>query len=339
MYRKPYLQVIGPGGDDMVKAWGSKLIGVKLVDRDGDESDEAIFIFTRKLPYMPIPGEGTPYIVRVGWSADKVAVTGHYTFQRTHIQGNPKQGQQLQLICRAGDFIEHLKRVDSEHFDENTGHKTLGDVFRSLFKATGKPVEVSPQIDKLPIPGGYSLRWNQSPIDFAADLARNNGAIVKPMGDKMIVMKPGSGESVSGQTLGSLTIRFQDDYEFDVELEPRFQYKQVSSSYLDTDKGTLEREDKDSGTKGSRDALPHPAPSKDAAKAVAEAVAQEWGKFSGTGMFTIPGEPAAVALAPVTFEGFGTPIDDQKWLAKTVTHDIIPGVGWTTTIETEANPD
>lgn len=338
-YRRPYLQVIGPGNEDMLGTWGSKLIGVKLVDRDGDESDEAIFIFTRKRPYMQIPGEGTPYIVRVGWSRTDVSITGHYTFQRVHISGHPKRGQQLQLICRAGDFIEHLKKVDSEHFDEKTGHKTLGDVFTSLFKSTGKQVAVAPEIAQRPIPGGYTLRWNQSAIDFASDLARDNGAIVKPMGDKLIVMRPGSGESATGRSLTGITIRFDDEYDFDVELEPRFQYQKVSTSYLDTDKGTLEREDKDTGKKASRDALPHPAPTQDGAKALSAAAAGEWGKFSGQGLFTIPGNPAAVATAPVTCEGFGTPIDETKWLAKTVTHDIVPHVGWTTTIETEVNPE
>ena len=115
---------------------------------------------------MPIPGEGTPYIVRAGWSDRAMGVAGIYTFQRTHIFGEPKQGQQLHLICRAGDLGDYLKRVDSEHFDKENGHNTLGDVFRSLFKSGGKAVEVHPDIDKLPIPGGYALRWNQSASDF-----------------------------------------------------------------------------------------------------------------------------------------------------------------------------
>lgn len=340
MYRTPYLAVTGAGGEDMLKTWGSRLIGVKLIDKDGTESDEAHFIFTRKKPYMPIPGTGAPFTVRVGWSERNAAITGYYTFQRVHIMGHPKQGQQLQFICRAGDFIEHLKAVDSEHFDEKTGHKTLGDLFESLFKSTGKPVVVDPEIAKRPIPGGYALRWNQSAIDFASELALDNGAIVKAMGDKMIVMRPGAGESATGAALPGVTIRFEDtNYEFDVELEPRFEYSKVSSSYLDTDKGTLEREDKDGGGKGARDALPHPSQSKDAAKALAEATAAEWGRFTGQGLFMVPGDPSAVALAKVTCIGFGTPIDETKWLAKSVTHDVVPNVGWTTTIETEVDPE
>lgn len=338
-YRKPYLKVTGPGGEDMLRTWGSKLIGVKLIDRDGYESDEAIFIFTRKRPYPPAPALDTPFQVYAGWSADDTAITGYYTFQRLHLFGDPKAGQRMEYICRAGDFIEHLKRVDSEHFDEKTGHKTLGDVFQSLFKSTGKSIVVAPEIAKQAIPGGYSLRWNQSAIDFATDLADDHGAIVKPMGDRMVVMKRGAGESGGGKPLGQILIQFREDYSYDVELEPRFEFQKISASYLDIDKGTLEREDKSTSYKSSRDALPHPFGSKEAAAAAAASVAQEWGRFTGHGLFWMPGNPAAVANAPVKCEGFGQPIDDVDWMASSVTHDIVPNVGWTTSVETEVKAD
>lgn len=338
-YRRPYLAVIGPNSEDMLKTWGSALIGVKLVDRDEGESDEATFIFTRKPPYMPIPGEGTPYIVRAGWDRTNVAIVGHYTFQRAHIFGHPKQGQQLHLICRAGDLIDILKRVDSEHYDEKNGHRTLGDVFRTLFKATGKEVVVHPDIEKLPIPGGYSLRWNQSAMDYAMQIADENTALVKPTGDKIVVLKRDNGQSGTGATLNTIEVQFDQNYEFDVELEPRFQYQKVSASYLDTDKGTLEREEKSSGQKGASDALPHPFSSKDGAKQASDAMAAEWGRFTAQGLFTKAGDPAAVSSAPVKCSGFGTPIDETKWQAVTVTHDIIPTVGWTTTIEAQAKPE
>lgn len=338
MYRKPFLQVIGPDGSDQVVTWGSKLIGVQLIDRAGYESDEAVFKFTRGLPYMAVPAEGTPYTVRVGWSADDVAVTGYYTFQRVHLLGNPRSGQQMHLVCRAGDFIDVLKRVDSEHFDQTNGHKTLGDVFRSLFKATGKAVAVAPEIDSRPIAGGYMLRWNQSPIDFATDLADDNGALVKPMGDKMVVMKRDAGQSGSGVNLSTILVRFQPNYEFDVELEPRFQYQEIAVPWFDKEQGRLQTETSKGSGSSSRDGLPHPAPSKDGATTLGEAVGQEWGRFTGQGYFLMPGDPTAVAEAPVKCAGFGSPIDDVDWQASGVTHDVIPDQGWTTTIEVETKP-
>lgn len=333
--RTPYLQVTGPNGEDMLKTWGSRLIGVKLIDRDSDVSDEGIFMFTRKPPYVAVPGENAPFTVKVGWSPTNVVITGVYLFQRTHIFGAPKRGQQIHFICRAADLAEYLKRVDSQHFDGENGHKTLGDVFQSLFRGSGKQVMVHPDIAKQALPGGYMMRWNQSAIDFAADLADSFTGSIKVMNDKVLIQKRGSGESVSGDKLPTVTLKFDENFEFDVELEPRFEFQKVSASYLDTDKGTLEREDKTSGQGQNGDALPHPFPSKDAAAAAAASVAQAWQANAGQGLFTSHGLPEAVSGAPVKCQGYGSPIDETEWLADTVTHDINPGVGWVTTVETK----
>ncbi len=48
--------------------------------------------------------------------------------------------------------------------------------------------------------------------------------------------------------------------------------------------------------------------------------------------------PEAVATAPVKCRGFGSPIDETEWIASVVTHDVIPDVGWTTTVEAEVQP-
>lgn len=337
-HRTPYLQVTGPNGEDMLKTWGSRLIGVKLIDRDGDVSDEGIFMFTRKPPYVAVPGENAPFTVKVGWSAANVVITGVYLFQRTHIFGAPKRGQQIHFICRAADLAEYLKRVDSQHFGEDNGHKTLGDVFQSLFRSSGKQVIVHPDIAKQALPGGYMLRWNQSAVDFASELADGFTGTIKVMDDKVLVLKRGSGESATGQKLPTIALKFDENYEFDVELEPRFQFQKVSASYLDTDKGTLERENKTSGQGQNGDALPHPFSSKDAAAAAAASVAQAWQANAGQGLFTSHGLAEAVAGAPVKCQGYGSPIDETDWISSTVTHDIIPDRGWTTTVETEVQP-
>ncbi|KMO16519.1 phage late control D family protein [Methylobacterium platani] len=333
-YRTPHLRVIGPGSDDMLTTWGSKLIGVRLIDRLDGESDEAIFRFTRKKPYMEIPPQGTPYTVQAGWSAQGMALFGRYTFQRVHIFGEPKQGQQLHLICRAADFNDDLKKVDSQHFDKENGHSTLGDMFNSLFKSSGSRVLIHPDIASIPVPDGYALRWRETALDFAMGIAENVGAVVKPMDGKILILKRGSLQSVSGQDLPVIQMQFDENYSFDVEREPKYEYQEVSASYLDTDKGTLEQEKQSSGKQGAADALPHPFSGSDGAKRAAAAAAVELAGATGQGLFTKVGDPAATAGARVACSGFGTPIDETTWEAECVTHEIVPTVGWTTTVET-----
>lgn len=337
-HRTPFLQVTGPNNEDMLKTWGSRLIGVKMIDRSQDVSDEAIFMFTYKQPYMPVPNDGAPFTIRLGWSPQNVVIVGVYTFQRTHLFGAPKRGQQIHFICRSANFIQYLKAVDSQHFGDDNGHKTLGDVFQSIFRSSGQTVEVHPDIGKLDISGGYLLRWNQSAIDFATDLAEENGAHVKVQGDKVLILKDYAKETVSGKPLPTITLKYDENYEYDVELEPRFEFQQVSASYLNTDEGRLESEKKTEGGGKDGDVLPHPFASKQGAERAAAAVAQRWAANRGTGMFISRGLPEAVADAPVKCQGYGPEIDGAEWISTIVTHDVNLEVGWVTTVEATIDP-
>ena len=339
MYRVPYLKVLGPDGSDQIPVWGSRLIGVRIVTRLVDESDECTFMFTNKPPYAAAPAENTPYTVSIGWSAATAALGGTYYLKRIHLLGVPKQGEQIHYICRPLEQSE-IHQVASQHFGPDNGNNTLGDVFTNLFTAAGIGVEVAASIASMPIPGGHVVQWQQSHIDFATDLANNAGGGVKPMDGKVVVVDRNAGQSVSGQALAGFTIPKVSDYQYDVELEPRFQYQSVGATYFDSAAGRLKQvESPDQGSGGAKDALPHPAADQGAAQTQAQAVADEYHRFSGTGLFVIPGEPLAVAGVHPTCSGFPDPIDSTSWIAAEVTHDVVPEQGWTTTVETETNPD
>ncbi len=200
------------------------------------------------------------------------------------------------------------------------------------------PVEVAPSIAGKPLPGGHLLQWQQSNIDFGTEIANSVGAIVKPTGGKILVLDRNGGQSVSGKDLARIEIVKMPSYVYDVEVEPRFQYQSVSASYLDDDAGRLKTESSpDQGSTGAKDALPHPAADQASAAIQAQARADEYKRFSGTGLFMMPGEPNAVAGAPCKCIGYPSPIDSIPWIAAEVTHDVTPGQGWVTTVETEIN--
>ena len=338
-YRTPFLSVIGPDGTDQIKVWGSRLIGVRIVTRHVDESDECTFMFTNKPPYATAPAENTPYTVSIGWSATAASLGGTYYLKRIHLLGQPRSGEQIHYICRP---IEQsgIHEVASQHFSQDNGNKTLGDVFKNLFSAAGMAVEVAASVAGLPIPGGHAIQWQQSHIDFATDLANDVGAVVKPMDGKIIVVDRNAGQSVSGKALAAFTIPKLDGYQYDVELEPRFSYQSASVLYFDYDAGRPGQATSPSdGSSNAKNALPHPAPDQATATTTAKAVADEFKRFAGTGLFVMPGEPNAVAGAHPTCSGFPDPIDSTKWIAAEVTHDVIPDQGWTTTVETETDTE
>ena len=340
VFRVPLLEVSGPSGTNLVPIWGVALLNVKVVSYLDFMMDEATLTFSNKPPYKASPPSGTKFNVRMGWSAAGMVDKGTFARQRIHLSGTPEQGERVAYICRAGIFDEGLNKVDTQHFGQDTGDTTLGDVFRKLFKDTGKSIEVAPEIDGKPIPSGYMLRQNQTAADAATELAQNNRAIWKVAGDKIIVLALDAGQSVTGQNLGGIAIDHGSCYEYDVEIEPRFSYSSVSVPWFDPGTGKLKTATSPSlGGGGDPGGLPHPAASEDEAKAQADAYAAELGREEFTGLFVIPGSPTATAGAFVTTTGFPDPIDGAKLQCETLTDEVDPGKGWTTTVEVKQVPN
>ncbi len=338
-YRVPYLAVTGPNDVDQLQAWGSRLVGVRIVTRFVDESDECTFTFTNEPPYATAPAENTPFTVAVGWSKETATLGGTYYMQREHLWGDPKTaGDMVSYICRSG-LMAGLDQADSRHFNAANGNNTLGDVFQNLFSGAGMGVAVAATVAGLPLPGGHLVQWNQSAIDFATDLANDVGAIVKPMGGKILVLDRNAGQSVSGQSLAGWVITKAPGYSYDVELEPRFQYQSVSVPYTDDTTGRLKTEATAASGDGAKQGVPHPAADQASAQTQGKARADEFRRFTGTGTFEMPGEPNAVAGSHPTCSGFPDPIDSTKWIAAEVTHDVEPGQGWITTAELETDPE
>lgn len=332
--RRPVLRVVGPGATNLVDRWGSALLGVTITDQAGYESDECTIRMRRRPPYMAPPPKGTPYTVSIGWSDGGLSKTGLYTFQRAQISGSPEEGQEMHLVCRAGDYIDKLKAVGSAHYDAGNGFGTAGKIFRRLAEDAGLEPVIAAEIDAIEIP--YRLRWQQSPADFATSLGDDLGAMVKPQAGKLLVTPRGGGQSGSGQSLPPVHVYFDPSYGFEVDLEPRASFEEVAAPWFDGAAGRIEEESRQTDQQQSRYALPHPYPTKDEAARAAGAAAQELGRWTGTGRFEMAGNAAAVAEAPVIAHGFGPGIDDVDWTASTVTHEIDPeNAGWVTTVEVE----
>lgn len=333
--RRPILRVFGPSGADLVPRWGGALLGVTVTDHAGHESDECVIKLAFVSPWTAKPPKGARYEVWAGWEDAGVMMLGVYTLQRTRRQGDPDEGESIEVICRAADMTDKAKKADSRHYDEESGHGTAGKLFEAVGEEMGLAVTVDPAIAAIKIP--YRLRWQQSAIDFATELADDVGAMVKPQAGKLVVTKRGGGTSGGGEQLPPITIVYDEAYSYEAEDEPRGEYQTTGAPWFDPETGRSAEESFAGPGAGSKAGVMHPSATKDEAKLQAGATGDAHDRSSATGSFEKMGDPLALAGAPVTCIGFGEGIDDVEWKAKTVTHEFGPGGdGWVTTIETEA---
>lgn len=325
--RRPIIEVWGPSGRNLAEEWGSALLGVTVTDKAGYESDEAVIRIRATPPEWTFPPKGTKYTVRLGWEESAAAVTGIYSVQRVSPRGAPDQGTMLEITCRAADFMDKMKEVDSGHYDD----KTVGDIVRHIAGKMGVEAVIAPELANIKIP--YRMRFQQSNGDFLTHLADQVGGIIKPQAGKLLVLKRGAGKSAGGSTLPTITVTYDPLFDFEADLEPRPQFKDIEGGWIDAKTGLRKASKRPGGFKASRLGLVHPFASEAEAELGADAAAQEHGRKSATAKFSMPGEPKAVAEAPVKASGYGADIDAVAWIAAGVTHEASPDQGWVTTID------
>lgn len=330
--RRPILRVYGPSGADIVPVLGEALLGVHITDNPGYESDECEIRVAKKAPFSTPPAKGAKYRVEAMWEDNGSRFTGLYEFERAAYSGDPEDGEEVAFICRAGDFRDTLKQTDQEHFDKDD-YPTIGDIFSKIASDAGYGLAIDGEIAGLP--NDYRLRWNQGRIDFLTEIGDDVGALVKPQAGQLVVTARGSGRTASGKALSPIIIERDPTYSYDVEIEPRNEFREVEARWFDERSGRPSKEVRSTKAEASRLSLPHLLPSKAAAKRAAAAAAQEVGRYVGSGSFEKVGDPDAYAGAPVKCTGFGGAIDETDWIAAGIDHEIHPDEGWITTVSAE----
>ena len=328
---RPVVQIIGPGGGDLVGRLGERLSRVTIVDQAGMESDELVFEVRVEPPFPAGPAKDTRFSASIGWEPAGLRMAGVYSVQNHTISGDPEQGYFMTVNCRAVDFIDAAKKVDSEHFEE----MTVGAIFAKLAGAAGMTAVVAPEIASIEVP--YRLRWNQSVVDFATELAEDFGGTMKLAGGKMLVPVRGSGKAAGGMSLPPIIVPFRQNYGFDISIEGRGLFHDIGGGWFDILQG-IDQLFAGIGLGTVSRFLPlHPFPTQAEAEKGGTATARELARKTLSGSFDMRGDPLACAEAKVIPQGFGGEIDGLDLVCACATHEVTfdDSGGWITTVEVE----
>lgn len=341
MWARSYCHVVrqgGSGADILAGPLGNVLVSVTITDTIDQQSDGCEIVFADPGRRIPLPRKGELFTVAMGWlGAGPLGLAGAagglFAVQRLSHRGAAGRGEQLLVELRAADFVEKLKGKRRQAWEAGT---TAGQIFSDLAGEAGLGTSIDPDIAARPV--GYRLRWDQSAIDAATELAEELGATVKPAGGKLVVMKRGAGAAGSGQPLQDVLVTRRGGFGWEIEIEPRPLYGKVTASWLDPATGRRKLVSVETGLDGPVHALQHPFQDEATALQAAESEAYGLGAASGTGFFERPGAPRARAGANVIASGFGEGIDG-RWMAETVTHTRDKRRGFVTSIDVSAGKE
>ncbi|KAK6020746.1 phage late control D protein [Ostertagia ostertagi] len=320
-------------GKEVASGFYNRLIDLRIRDEAGQKADSLTAALDDAGNVIDLPREKARIEVWGGYLENGLFLLGIYELQTISIQGSADGGERIVLQASAADLKRKLKGKGREAFE----NKTLGEIVDTIAQRNGMEARVSADLREIQIP--YRARVDASEIDFLTTLGDQYGAVVKPMGDKLVMAKLGEAKAASGKDIPPIQIEKGDCVRWNVDPRGRPQYGKVRGAYIDQDTGKREITDANTGMEGPDFTIRDPFPSKEQAEKGALAEARRLTRNTGDGDFELAlGRPEAQAEADVIAgPSFRTGIAGN-WRAEAAEH-VFDDNGYRTKVEIKANED
>lgn len=320
-------------GKEVAGSFYGRLIELKIRDEAGQTSDSLTASLDDGQNVIELPREKARIEVWGGYRETGLTLLGVYELQTISIQGSADDGEKIVLQASAADLKRKLKGKGREAFE----NRTVGEIADTIARRNGMEARVAPELRDIRIP--YRARVDASEIDFLTTLGDQFGAVVKPMGDKLVMAPRGEAKATSGQNLPTIYIEKGDCSRWSIEPKGRPQYGKVRGAYVDQDTGKRQLTSANTGMDGPDFTIRDPFPSKEQAEKGALAEARRLTRNTGDGHFELAlGRPEAQAEADVVAgPSFRTGVAGE-WRAEAVEH-VFDDRGFRTKVEIKAKED
>lgn len=345
------------GSKDVTPNLRDRLISLALTDNRGFEADTLTITLDDSDGLLQLPQRGTLVSLFLGW-VGQLHNKGDYTVDQVSHGGVPDV---LTIVARSVDFRGELgKARDLSYHDA-----TLGGILTQLAQRCGLILQMAEGFAGIKI--DHLDQTHETDPSFVTRLAQRYGAVAVIKAGRLLFLRPGSGQSASGNAIPTVTLTRQDGDKHHFSIADRTTYSGVQARWLSTKEAKthvvqMQRKakatngaaiahpdaqsaphltgDKEgdyfSGDKKSMLVLPEVFNSEEAAIQAAQA---KWNEIQrGAAHFTFQlatGRADLYPETPVRVSGFKSVIDASAWIISKVTHNLNVTDGFTTTLELE----
>ncbi|WP_339046878.1 phage late control D family protein [Candidatus Mesenet endosymbiont of Phosphuga atrata] len=235
---------------------------------------------------------------------------GVYVANEVIIQSPP---QTVRIKAHAAN----LKRSLKEQMSKQWHQITLGDLVTQIARKHGYGAKVATKFKDILVQHAYQT--NESDMSFLTKVAREYGAIVKPIGGYIIFVSQGESKSVSGKALEAVAITPQDVINWQACFTVRNRYNSVIAKWYDYKKGETISETAGIGSPSY--VIQEVYPSSELALSAAQAKLKQLKRSTATLDITMPGDPQVFTEARLNLAEFGKEIDGE-WVINKVEHTL-----------------
>ena len=321
------------GGKDITAAIRERLLGLRVNDEEGYQSDTLEIQLDDRDGAVDLPRKGTVLEVELGYSVGgRLAglredsgrvLMGLFTVDEVSLSGPPAT---LTIRAKAADMRESLKQRKTRSWHM----VTIGAVVRAIAGEHGLEARVSGALSGIDLP--HVDQTDESDLNLLTRLGEQYDAAAKVGNGRLVFARRGQGRSATSGQVAAVAIAREQVSDYRATLADRGRYRSVRAYWFDVAMGSRVEVQEGSGEPvyALRDNFVDEATARAAAGARLDALSRGTGRISLT---LKQGIPTVSAESPLTLRGFREGVDGM-WIANRVTHDL-SGKGYSTTVEAE----
>ncbi|KMS58588.1 phage late control protein [Sphingobium cupriresistens LL01] len=316
-------------GRDLTDRMRPRLIGLSLSEKRGDEADQLDITLEDGDGLLAIPKEGAILRLALGWKRGRDVIIGLVDKGSFKVDDVSHAGppDQIKIRARAVDFTSQIRNRREQSWKTTT----LGAVLADVAGRNGLTAKITPALAAIALPTISQSR--ESDIAFIRRLGRENVAVAT-IKDKILIFAPiGAGETASGKTLPTITLRRRDGDGHSWQRQTRDGQEGVTASWHDR-KGAKRQTvtvGKEDGAKRLRKTYADEASAKRAAVAERDRLKRAPATLD---MKLALGRADIYPELRATVSGIKVGIDGT-WLISEVTHSLDRGGGFITALKME----
>ncbi|EPR1090426.1 phage late control D family protein [Serratia marcescens] len=313
---------------DITEAFRHRLLSLTLTDNRGFTADRLDLELDDADGQIAMPKRGQTLTVKLGWKGHALIDKGKFIVDEIEHRGAPDK---LVIRARSVDFRNSMNVARDHSYHD----RTLGDIVNEVANRNRMGHTLAAGLAEIKIT--HIDQSQETDVAFLTRLATMNGAVAAIKNERLLFLVPGSGLSISGKPLPSLTLERSDGDQHYFNVADRNAYTGVIAKWQDTQHArqqqmTVQREEGNTtdenaassylaGESNNVFTLPTLYANKESAMRAAKA---RWANIQqGNVQLSINlavGRPELSPETPIHLSGFKEVIDRQAWIISQVVH-------------------
>lgn len=289
-----------------------RLLQLSIHDAAGEGSDTVTIKLDNRDNAVQFPSTGATLDVYIG-PTDELTFKG--TFEVDELS-EPLEDNTLTIHAKAAKLSGSFKAPKDATFDDIT----LGELVQQIAKAHHYEPAIASELASIHF--AHIDQRSESDMNLITRLAREQGAVAKPVANRLVVVPKGKSKTVSGKEIPEVPISDPENSTGQITIQERNNYQSVKAHWFDEPNQQKVAETAGSGEPMFTIRKTHGSQSE--AKAAAEAKLKTLQRGKATLSLSRPLAPEIVPECKINLSNHKESANG-RWLVEEVDHVIQPG--------------